>query len=279
MASVNREAREEALKPYTKVFDTFFDLQRDTIFISDPIFIIREAMNAFMISEYANKLNHIAISSEIFGALAEGHESFPTLCDGPATILRMLEGLRTCTIAMSEDGAGDSAFLDMENILDESDEDGDDDEGDSLDQLLDGPLYDNEVDEGEENNGEIASEEEQRVLDAIEKEARESMSKGYFRNVGNINFEPALFNPNFWEEAAVILDDLRSRCEEESERHEGWVRPAIRVRSVEPGLPRLEDIDENDRDMYKEDDVNEEELNEGEGNDEDDSDIENTVDH
>jgi hypothetical protein len=38
---VSREAREEALRHYIRIFDAYVDPEEDTIFISDPIFSIR----------------------------------------------------------------------------------------------------------------------------------------------------------------------------------------------------------------------------------------------
>ena len=66
---ISKEARKEALKGYTWAFDTFVDLEEDTIFISDPVFSLRRQRRAFFNAEHTNKLCKIAMSGEVYDGL------------------------------------------------------------------------------------------------------------------------------------------------------------------------------------------------------------------
>ena len=101
---VSREARAEALKGYTKTLDAYIHLEEDTIFISDPVFKIREPRATFMGLEYVNKFERIALSSDVYQRLESTFYQYPKLSESPARILRKFEGLKHFTLAVSDDG-------------------------------------------------------------------------------------------------------------------------------------------------------------------------------
>lgn len=73
---VSREARMEALKGYSRVFDTYFDFQYDTVFISDPVFTLRKPREAFLSSDFARNIKHVAITEDIYERLCESHDQY-----------------------------------------------------------------------------------------------------------------------------------------------------------------------------------------------------------
>ena len=259
---VSQEAREEALKPYTRILDTYVDPEEDTIFISDPIFSIRKPRNIFMSSEYANTLRKVAFTSEIYDGLAQAFSQFPSLCEAPATILRKLKGLTHFTLAVSEDGAGFEYSSDRgeedEDEEDGDEEDGENEEGDTSRPDEEG--YNSALDHDEESNtiqddgynepdkegeSEDSPNDEATVrqfLDRLDEDAVQIMSKGYFRHLGNIHFESAAGHPDHWEDWEIYRQELEVSCEQEKEGFPGWVRPKISVMAVEYGLNRLGDF-------------------------------------
>lgn len=265
IALVSREAREEALKPYTRIFDAYVSLEEDTIFISDPIFSIRKPRSIFMSSEHAKRLRNVAFTSEIYNGLAQSFDQFPSLCEAPVTVLRKLEGLAHFTLALSEDGAG------FEYSDDE--EDGGEDEGENEDEdneeaggneestnqpheveniaalALAGEsdtAQDDTVHEprDEEESGGSLDEDAivRRFLDRLDEEAIETMSKGYFRHLGNIHFESAVGHPDHWEAWETYRDGLEVSFAQEEEEFSAWIRPKASVMAVEYGLCRLGDF-------------------------------------
>jgi hypothetical protein len=124
---VSREARAEALKGYTRAFGAYVDLEEDTVFIIDPVFALREPRKAFLDAEHVSKLCKIAITSDIYVGLDEYGVKFPTLCDGPAAILRKLEGLTHFTFALPNEyetikGRSDDGYV-TDNDEDNEDHD------------------------------------------------------------------------------------------------------------------------------------------------------------
>jgi hypothetical protein len=59
IAHVSREARAEALKGYTKTLDAYIHLKEHTIFISHPVFTIREPRATLMGLEYVKKFEEL----------------------------------------------------------------------------------------------------------------------------------------------------------------------------------------------------------------------------
>lgn len=68
------------------------------------------------------------------------------------------------------------------------------------------------------------------------------MSKGYFRQLGNIHFESAAGHPDHWEDWEIYRQELEVSCEQEKEGLPNWVQPKISVMAVEYGLNRLGDF-------------------------------------
>jgi hypothetical protein len=91
---VSREARTEGLLGYIRILDTWLDLEKDTVFISDPLFCLRNPRKVFMGSEYVGKIKNIAFTNDVFRGLADSNERFPQLCDPPARILRNMKALQ-----------------------------------------------------------------------------------------------------------------------------------------------------------------------------------------
>jgi hypothetical protein len=81
-----------------------------------------------------------------------------------------------------------------------------------------------------------------RFLDRLDEQAMETMSKGYFRHLGNIHFESAVHHPDHWESWEVYRDELKVSCEQEKGAYPVWIRPKISIMAVEYGLHRPGDF-------------------------------------
>ena len=245
---VSREARGEALKSYSRIFDACIDPEEDTVFISDPLFAIRNPRNIFMSSESASRLRKVAFTSEIYNGLAQSCEQFPSLCERPATVLRRLKGLTHFTLALSDDGAGfdyddDDEAYEVEDedeeggyeedAQDRSNRDGSENESNGERELR----YDGETEDTLDEGAVV-----RQFLDRLDEEAIETMSKEYFRHVGNIHFESAAGHPDHWEAWIAFRDELEESCEQEKKQFPDWTRPKVSVMAVEYGLRRLEDF-------------------------------------
>jgi hypothetical protein len=211
-----------------------------------------------MSSEYASSLKKVAFTKDVYNGLVESFERFPGLCEGPATVLRELKGLTHFTLVLSEDGAG-LDFSDGEDYEDQGEVNDWDERGfgwegghagdaDDASQADDygnpGPLAQAAAsDTGERTPGdEFGDEEEsQNALVQLEEEAMETMSKGYFRQVGDIHFESALRNADHWDAWGLYKADLEACWEEEKEQYPNWIRPKASIMVVKYGLCRTDD--------------------------------------
>jgi hypothetical protein len=232
LALSSREAFTEVLKPYTKVFGDWFHFEHDTLFISDPMFTLRKPRNAFMCSPYAEKFKNIALTSDQCYGLDESHEQYPQLCPSMTTVLREMEGLTTFTVVLSEDGAGNwEEELGSSDSESESEVEMDvEDSGTSA--------MGNSVDSERLRAAEEAAR-LRKILDRREEEAIRSMSKGYFRHVGNLHFESAMSAIDYWDSWATLKAEFIDAFEEEKERHPDWVRPSVSIMVVRYGLRPL----------------------------------------
>jgi hypothetical protein len=95
------------LKGYTKAFDTYVDFEEDTIFISDPVFVLQKPMRSLLSTKFANRVRHIAIPSETYAGFIESAVKSSGLCYWLTTILRKLKGLAHSTLALFEDHIDD----------------------------------------------------------------------------------------------------------------------------------------------------------------------------
>jgi hypothetical protein len=233
---VSREARAEALKGYTKTLDAYIHLKEDTIFISDPVFTIREPRAAFMGLEYVNKFERIALSSDVYQGLESTFYQYPKLSESPARILRKFEGLKHFTLAVSDDG---EAFRDGSPEI-------------SIEELLDFDDEEHHHDLGEEEILETFSAPEDGPhtspeydllmrcrLDRLDKEALAIMSKGYFRHVGNVHFESALHSVDHWDSWDQFRGEVSGAFAWEKRRFREWKRPSTSVMIVKYGLVDL----------------------------------------
>lgn len=240
--TVCREARAEALKLYTQAFDTCIDLEHDTIFISDPVFSIRKPRAIFMNMEHVNELKNIAFSSDICRGLAEMHEDFSELCDSPGRVLRQFEGLTIFTIVLSVDGLDGGGYLDGAS---ESPVNGMDD--DEID-VEDRPESHEDEQDFEEDEGYDDGEREtdDEVLDKMEKEALATMSKGYFRQVGDIHFASPRTHPDYMESCMWFGDDVVHSCILEKREHPEFIRPKVSIMAIKYGLNWIGDYSERE---------------------------------
>ncbi|KAE9368774.1 hypothetical protein N431DRAFT_428533 [Stipitochalara longipes BDJ] len=241
---VSREARKEALKGYTRAFDTFLDLEEDTVFISDPVFSLRQPMRAFFNAEHTKNLRKVAMSSEVYDGMEQSAIEFPTLCRRPSAVLRRLEGLTHFILALSEDGEGDlygDSTDDSEAGQDASEEDDSgrdsgvediDVEGSPSQTILVPP-----EDPVEEQVHQIS-----RRLARMEKEALAEMSRGYVRDRGNVHFESAFRSRDHWEDASEWKWMIVDHNNEEKGIHPEWVRPKLSIMVVKYGLKQLGDF-------------------------------------
>lgn len=265
---VSREARSEALKSYAKVFDTYFDLEADTVFISDPMFTIRKPRKIFMDSEFAKRFKNVSFSSDVYVGLVQANDQFPDLCMHPASVLRQLTAVTNFNIVLSDDA---DVFYDSDDG-----EDSDDGDIDISGWESDGPPDHNHprvkqagLSSGEDQDdpGNVEYDEDGQIavslgdtihdnpeteagqssidsvkLDHLEGIAMEQMSKGFFRHVGNIRFESAMQNPDHWESWAEFRDVLMLDFQREKYSFPTWVRPMFGVMAVKYGLKRPGDF-------------------------------------
>jgi hypothetical protein len=80
------------------------------------------------------------------------------------------------------------------------------------------------------------------LLDRLDEDAVEVMSKGYFRHLGNIHFESAADHPDHWEDWEIYKQDLEVSCEQEKAEFPDWIRPKVSVMAVVYGLNCLGDF-------------------------------------
>ncbi|KAG0645928.1 hypothetical protein D0Z07_7844 [Hyphodiscus hymeniophilus] len=217
-----------------------------------------------MCSEFTSKLRKIALTSEIYNGLAQSSEQFPDFCERPTTVLRKFKGLRHFTLALSEDGAGfeyfddsEHEFVDADEEDDDEDEDGDDEDGGEEDDDEEGQPNTTQADVSENSVTELNTSDRvagdlrdevgyedtfdknsivRQFLDRLDGEAMETMSKGYFRHLGNIHFESGVNHPDHWEAWLTFRDELQEACEKEKGEFPDWVRPKVSVMAVSYGL-------------------------------------------
>jgi len=260
---VCREARKEALKPYTRLLETWVDFEEDTIFISDPMFNIRVPRSKFMDAAYLNSIKRIAFTEDVYFGMKLLYESSPQLVDSQGAIVRKMNGLSHFTLVLMEDGAGfdedsdeaefeyfdeasPASGLDPEDDHDEEaeQEDGtdheeqnhqendilDDEEGlAELDQVQDeNAVPDAETDDAMMN--------EEHWLSIQENLAMERLCKGYFRHVGDIHFVSAMHSPDYWDSWYTYLEQVNSDFDEQIFEDPSWSRPLIAIVEVKYGL-------------------------------------------
>ncbi|CZT47091.1 uncharacterized protein RSE6_07620 [Rhynchosporium secalis] len=261
---VCREARQEALKPYTRLLETWIDLAEDTIFISDPMFNIRRPRSMFMDSKFMSSIKRVAFTEDVYFGMRLLYESFPLLVDSPGAIVRKMQGLSHFTLALMEDGGGygwdsDEAvefeYFDEDSStseLDLEEEHGDFEEQNEQeltvpdggeiadpDVLQDGDSTQNEdadehdIDDGD-GDDEIRGQEP--WLAEQEEDATERLRKGYFRNVGDIHFQSAIHSPDYWDTWYPYLQRISSDFDEQQVKDPDWSRPKIAVVEVKYGL-------------------------------------------
>lgn len=74
------------------------------IFISYPVFTLRELKQAFLDAEHVERIHKIAIASDIYDGLGDSATKFLTFYDRLSGILRKPESLTHFTLALAEDG-------------------------------------------------------------------------------------------------------------------------------------------------------------------------------
>ncbi|KAL5314882.1 hypothetical protein ACEPPN_017532 [Leptodophora sp. 'Broadleaf-Isolate-01'] len=255
---VCREARQEALKPYTRLLETWIDLEEDTIFISDPMFNLRKPRTNFMDSAYLSSIKRIAFTEDVYLGMKLLYDSFPLLVDPQAAIVRKMEGLSHFSLVLMEDGAGfdsDSEAAEFEYFDEDSPTSGLDpeeehDQGSDNDEEQDeqevavvdlehGPTESRPLQEGDDipdgdNEDEIADEEQ--WLSVQEEEAMERLRKGYFRHVGDIHFKSAMHSPDYWDSWYSYLEQINSDFDEQQSEDPDWTRPMVAIVEVKYGL-------------------------------------------
>jgi hypothetical protein len=232
---VSREARAEALKGYTKTLDAHIHLKEDTIFISDPVFTIREPRATFMDLECVKMFERIALSSDLYQGLESTFYQYPKLSESPARILRKFEGLKHFTLAVSDDGEtfrDGSPEISIEELLDfdVDDEDHHHDLGEEeIRETFSGP-------EDEPNTSLDYDLLMRRRLDRLDKEALAIMSKGYFRHVGNVHFESTMNSVDHWDSWDEFRGEVSGAFAWEKRRFREWKRPSTSIMIVKYGL-------------------------------------------
>jgi hypothetical protein len=229
------------------------NLIEDTIFISDPLFILREPEKAFLDAEHVSKLRNIAVLSQIYQGLEEASIEFPKLCDRPSAILRKLRGLTHFTLALSEDGEQDIYDTVTEGSDDgyengDRDEEGHDSNIEDVDAVAIGPSrkdgQETQLDSAAAGT-EVELEEARQIrtrLDRLEKEALAARSKGYVRHIGNIHFESAMDSADHWDDWEFYKAVITDHYDEEKVEYPEWTRPKVSIMVVKYGLKRLGDF-------------------------------------
>lgn len=240
-----REAFSEALKPYVAIFDTYFHLEHDTLFISDPLFTLRQPRSDFMRSPYVEQIRKIALTNEQHEGLGEMHAEYPGLCPSTTQVLRELKCLRRFILVLSEDAAMEEDMEEDEDGMNTSDsEEGFDLETDDE--------ADDSFDSSEDSDSELQGREEDlldnievlRILERQESEAMEAMPKGYFRQVGDIHFQHATANADHWDNWEHYGEELPFLFQEEKDESPEWLIPNICIVVVRYGLnPADEDVE------------------------------------
>lgn len=215
---VAQEARAEALRRYIRVFDTFCDLQEDTIYISDHLFILRKHRNVLLEMECMKLFKHIAFSREIYEFLAEFHEGRPMLCESPAALLRRFDQLEYFSIVIDDE----DFFYDVPTEDNEERLDFDDDE-DFLD--------------------DVSTEDNDEQLDFDDDEAfEEKVNVGHFASRDNIHFESAYTSDLHWNCFENDMSFCVTSLRDEKAEHSNWVQPKFSVVEVCNGLSQIGDF-------------------------------------
>jgi hypothetical protein len=255
---VSQEARKEALKGYTWAFDTYIDLEDDTIFISDPVFTLREPQRAFLNTEHARAMKKFALSSGVYEGLGEVAAAYPTLCLPFPAVLRKLEELTHFTLAISDDGELTAYDYDPEHPSNEgydfTDEEDIEHESEAEDITAIGPNQTHyEEDGGNESEAEditamgpdqthsgdsLVTAYDSQLLTRLEELAFKNMSKGFVRERGNIHFENARTSVDHWEEWGDYVYCMMDHYDEEKKTHPDWVRPKVSLMILRYGLNR-----------------------------------------
>lgn len=248
---VSQEARKVVLKGYTSAFDTWVDLEEDTIFICDPVFTIRKPLRGFLNTEHAKRLRKISIASDVYNGLERSATKFPTLCPHPAAVLRKLEALTHFTLAVSEDG--ESGIYDDTTDSSEDEQDITDWDDSSLDNEVEN--IDIGLGRSQPENAHLSSSaastgadpqvaqqlELRRHLAALEKEALANLSRGYVRPRGNIHFESAMESVEHWDDWDLYRALIIQHYGFEKASHPDWIRPKVSIMVLKYGLNQLGD--------------------------------------
>lgn len=224
-AYVCREARTVALKTYTQVFDTFIDFEIDTIFVSDPLFVIRAPRQMFLDSEHARKIQKLACCRKVFVEMHEAHDAVPDLCDGPATMLRRLDGLLHFTMVISEDLGEVNLYILDDLHLDVGDHD-------RIVHDLERDLEDEESGAADPTPSESLASYESRFA---------NLHSDYTCRTWAMKLEKASNDED--EDVQEYVDALRlfiiSCFFKEKEEYPEWVRPSLGIKVVLNGLAPL----------------------------------------
>lgn len=230
--NVSREARNEALKGYTRAFDTWVDFEEDTIFICDPAFTIRKPLRDFLNTDHANRLRRVAFTSDVYTGLEYSNRRFPMLCSHPMAVLRKLEGLTHFTLVISEDGE--------QGIWEDGITDGSSDMYDAIegpDEDVDGIIR-NEIEGLLADDSAADMDEARRLLPdliSLEKDALENMEK-FVQHAGDIHFESAMKSADHWDDWEFFRDLLHEQFLTEKDGHPDWMRPAVSIMVIKYGL-------------------------------------------
>jgi hypothetical protein len=93
------------------------------------------------------------------------------------------------------------------------------------------------------------------ILDRLEERAMSTMTKGYFRHVGNIRFESAMANPDHWESWFLWRDEVVYHFEQEKADYPEWIQPKVSIMAVKYGLKTIGDYS---REVHFQGDYNDE---------------------
>ncbi len=248
LSLISKESHAVFMKPYSPAFGTLVDFLEDVIFISDPIFTIRQPQNAFLACKSASKLRRIAFTRDICLGLMESEATFGGLCRSLPALLQELGSLIHFIVSVSDDGA--EFYFDFPGESDNEEEEeeegeeegGDDENGEELENgdgelALDGQDHDQELEaEIIGLDGELLSTEglEEQELYDLEQEAVATMSKGYFRQVGDIRFEDIRYIDG--DEVRELMGDLTYECAHHQDQNPDWVAPKISIMAIRYGL-------------------------------------------